>query len=213
MLNRQYHAAGGIGHFLGPVVRRVAERNPASHQGLDVHQVVPDAVPDEDPALLQQVDGLLVNVPVPHQEGIGLLPSRAAGGSLPPALPAPVNWSPAPANLPTLPTAAATPADISGSLPVTTAQNNVVTQPQGGPPANPAPIQAGAAQAGSTTANIFSNTAGSTPPPVNSSTPPVPPAPAVCAGNAPAAIGQNNGSGMTAAKAVTDNPVQSGENP
>jgi len=145
--------------------------------------------------------------------------ASVAGGSLPPALPAPVNWSPpapTPVNLPTLPTASAPPPDITSNPPVASTQNNnnVVTQTQGGAPTNPTSNQAGAMQAGSPSTTNPSGTSCSTSPPVNS--PPVPPAPsapAVSAGNAPAALGQDNSNGMTSAQAVTTNPGQPGVDP
>jgi len=144
--------------------------------------------------------------------------ASVAGGSLPPALPAPVNWSPpasTPVNLPTLPTASAPPLDITSNPPVASAQsNNVVTQTQGGAPTNPISNQAGATQAGSPSTTNPSGTSCSTSPTVNPPpVPPAPPAPAVSAGNTPAALGQDANSGMTSAKVVTTNPSQPGEDP
>lgn len=143
-----------------------------------------------------------------------------AGGSPPPALPAPVNWSPptpTPVNLPTLPTASAVPPDITSNTPSVAAQgmSNGLPCAQGGVSTQPPSVQAGQTQAGSPSTASPSGMAGGPlmPQPNPPTLPQAPPAPADSAGTTPAAPGQDANNGVTSAKAVTTNPGQSGEDP
>jgi hypothetical protein len=133
-----------------------------------------------------------------------------AGGSLPP----PLNWpppAPTPTSLPTLPQAPPLPADAAGNPPGTSVQStgNGIPSVQSGDLLQPPSDQGGQTQ---TTTDPSGAAGGSLPPQDNPLTSPqVPPAPAVSAGNTPIAPNQDAGNGMTSAKAVTTNPGQSGE--
>ncbi|MFT5468421.1 MAG: hypothetical protein ACI8UO_003530 [Verrucomicrobiales bacterium] len=52
----QGHGQGGIGDFLGSVIRHVANRNPVLSRRLDVHSIVTDTGPDDDFAIPQALD-------------------------------------------------------------------------------------------------------------------------------------------------------------
>jgi len=147
-----------------------------------------------------------------------------AGGSLPPALPAPVNWlpaAPASACLPTLPPALPAPADVVGNPPIASAQgtSNGMTQTQGGALTQPTSGQTGATQVNSTTTITNpTSTGGSTSSLFNPSpSPPAPPAPSASAAstsNTAAAPTQDTRNGVTSAKTVAaSDPNQTGETP
>jgi len=144
-----------------------------------------------------------------------------AGGSPPPALPAPVNWSPTPApmpvNLPPPPTSAGlpplppsapyVPADLSGSPPVASAQgniNNMVSPAQGG-----TSVQTASGQGGQTPSNPGPSTAPTTAatslaPQVDAITPPSAlQSPAADVSNVPNDTTQNTQNSKTCVNGVT----------
>ncbi len=142
------------------------------------------------------------------------------GGSPPPALPAPVNWSPptpTPVNLPTLPTASAVPPDIASNTPSVAAQgmSNGLPCAQGGVSTQPPSGQAGQTRVLPTSTTTPSSAAGgpSMPQPNPPTLPQAPPVPVVSAGKTPADPGQDANNGMPSAKVVTTDPGQSGEDP